>query len=470
MGSELHEIGEAMLATLRENSHISVFNIWFRDLIIENIQGNSVEISINSTYKLPYLNKHFGERIQNAINLVMGMPMELKLVAREEAAPIPTPPPAEQPRRLSEDPPILSDLEEEEAPKIKPDIENPKTIVDRYTFENFLVADSNRFAYAAARAVARYACSGTEENENIYNPLFIYGKSGLGKTHLLYAITNEIKRTRSNVRIVYKKGEDFTTELINAIENKSTAAFRSFYRTADLLLIDDIQFIAGRVQTQEEFFHTFSALYEDGKQIILTSDRPPREIRTLEERLLTRFEWGQLADIQPPSAELRTAIIRKKSADMNLDLPQDVVEFLSENLTDNIRQIEGSLNRLKGVVMISGIEITLDMCRRTVSDFLHSKTTTSDIMDKIFRVVSLRYKVSPDDIKGRSRKENIATARHISIYLARRLTDLSQSAIGAYYDRDHTTILSSLKAMEKNIRENSAFAFEVEELIREIEG
>ena len=469
MGSELHEICEAMLTVLRESSTPPVYNIWFRDLLLEELQDNKAVVSINSSYKATYLISQFKERIVRALSSVVGVPIELTIIAREDAPPPPPPPPV---KTRFADPPLLpKDTEEEEAYNnhIR-DLENPKTIVDRYTFENFLVADSNRFAYAAARAVARYACSNTEENENIYNPLFIYGKSGLGKTHLLYAITNEIKKSNSNVRIVYKKGEDFTTELISAIENKSTASFRSFYRTADLLLIDDIQFIAGRVQTQEEFFHTFSALYEDGKQIILTSDRPPREIRTLEERLLTRFEWGQLADIQPPSAELRTAIIRKKSADMDLELPQDVVEYLSQNLTDNVRQIEGSLNRLKGVVMISGIKVTLDMCRRTVADFLHSRTTTSDVMDKIFRVVSLRYKVSPDDIKGKSRKENIATARHISIYLARQLTDLSQAAIGAYYDRDHTTIINSLKTVEKTIRENSSFAFEVEELIREING
>ena len=470
MGSELHEICEAMLAVLRENSSVPVFNIWYRDLLLEELQGNRAVISINSAYKASYIKTQFKDRIDAALASVMGMPIEVSIVTREDT---PAPPPPMPKEERHEEPPLLpnDEAEEDDGYNINArDLENPKTIVDRYTFENFLVADSNRFAYAAARAVARYACSKTEENENIYNPLFIYGKSGLGKTHLLYAITNEIKKSNSDVKIVYKKGEDFTTELIGAIENKSTAAFRAYYRTADLLLIDDIQFIAGRVQTQEEFFHTFSALYEDGKQIILTSDRPPREIRTLEERLLTRFEWGQLADIQPPSAELRTAIIRKKSADMNLDLPQDVVEYLSENLTDNVRQIEGSLNRLKGVVMISGVKVTLDMCRRTVADFLHSRTTTSDIMDKIFRVVSLRYKVSPDDIKGKSRKENIATARHISIYLARQLTDLSQSAIGAYYDRDHTTIINSLKTVERIIRENSSFAFEVEELIREING
>ena len=466
MGSELHEICEAMLAVLRDSSTAPIYNIWFRDLLIEELQGDKAVISINSTYKVTYIIAQFKDRIINALSSVMGVPMDVTFIARQDAPP--PPPPPREPRH--EEPPLLPTEEDDEEDKsIARDLENPKTIVSRYTFENFLVADSNRFAYAAARAVAKYACVKNEEMENIYNPLFIYGKSGLGKTHLLYAITNEIKKSNSDVRIVYKKGEDFTTELINAIENKSTAAFRNFYRTADLLLIDDIQFIAGRVQTQEEFFHTFSALYEDGKQIILTSDRPPREIRPLEERLLTRFEWGQLADIQPPSAELRTAIIRKKSADMNLDLPQDVVDYLSQNLTENIRQIEGSLNRLKGVVMISaGIKITLDMCRRTVAEFVHSKSTTTDVMDKIFRVVSHRYKIAPDDIKGKSRKENIATARHITAYLARQLTDLSYSAIGAYYDRDHTTIMNSIKTVEKNVHDNSAFAFEVEELIREV--
>lgn len=467
MEKEFNEIGEVLLNLLREKYPMPIFNLWFRDLLIVSLEGEAV-LSIDSVFKTDYLNQHHKETVGECLSLVMGHPVSCRFIFREpEKAPAPAIP--DPPKKTESGAPAIVGGVEEDPNQINiRDLENPRTIVDRYTFENFLVADSNRFAYAAARAVARYACDESDEDSNIYNPLFIYGKSGLGKTHLLYAITNEIKLKKRGVRIIYKKAEDFTTELLSAIEKRSTETFRSYYRTADVLLIDDVQFIAGKEQTQEEFFHTFSALYEEGKQIILTSDRPPRDMKTLEERLRTRFEWGQLADIHPPSSELRTAIIKKKSGDMKLDLPADVVAYMAENLTENVRQIEGALNRLKGVTMLSGASVTLDMCRRSVSDFLHANTSTADVVDKIFRIVSRRYHVSPDEIKGKRRTENIASARHVCIYLIRQMTDLSQSAIGVYFDRDHTTILNSIKTVEKNIHNNPTLDYEIEEMLREI--
>ena len=470
MGNEFREIATAMLSILRDKTAAAIFDIWYRDLVLEDIDGATATLSIPSKFKCDYLTQHYAPVVREALSMVLGGSVDVRFVVREAPAQ-----PQSQPQRVvttKSDPPILPTEEgddEDEPPKINTDeIENPRTIVHRYTFDNFIVADSNRFAHAAARAVAKYACSDNEENVNIFNPLFIYGKSGLGKTHLLYAITNEIKYKNSSVRIVYKKCEDFTTEFLSALENNSQDAFRDYYRKADVLLIDDIQFIAGKEQTQVEFFHTFQALYDLGKQVILTSDRPPREIKNLTDRLVTRFEWGQMADIQPPSSELRTAIIRKKASEMGLLLPADVVEFLSDNMTENIRQIEGAINRIKGVFSINSLPITLDGVRRAVADFIHSNTSVSDTMLKIFRAVATRYRVTPDEIKGKSRKESIATARHISIYLATQLTDLSQSAIGAYYDRDHTTVGHSIRKVEKNIHTDPSFAYEIEELIREI--
>ena len=468
MGNEFREIATAMLAILREKTPAAIFDIWYRDLELVKIEGNVAMFSIPSKFKCDYLTQNYAPNVKEALSMVLGADVEVNFAIRALPSQVTYVPP-EIPS-FKPDPPILPHEEgDDEPPQINTDeIENPRTIVDRYTFDNFIVADSNRFAYAAARAVAKFACSENEEFENVFNPLFIYGKSGLGKTHLLYAITNEIKKKNPSVRIIYKKGEDFTTEFLSALENNSQASFRAYYRKADLLLIDDIQFIAGKEQTQVEFFHTFSALYEAGKQVILTSDRPPREINNLTDRLMTRFEWGQLADIQPPSAELRTAIIRKKATEMGLSLPADVVEFLSDNMTENIRQIEGAINRIKGVFSINSLPITLDGVRRAVADFIHSNTSVSDTMSKIFRAGATRYRVTPDEIKGKSRKESIATARHISIYLATQLTDLSQSAIGAYYDRDHTTVGHSIRKVEKNIHSDPNFAYEIEELIREI--
>ncbi len=467
MSQEFHEIEEATKNLLKPKYPAPVFTLWFRDLVLESM-GDVAVFSIDNELKHKYLSSNYREAVASCISEVLGTRIDVEFILRP-APPRPTAPPPDERPAERRTPPIIKGGEEDERGDINiRDLENPRTIVNRYTFESFLVADSNRFAYAAARAVARYACDASDENENIYNPLFIYSKSGLGKTHLLYAITNEIKLKKPNVRIIYKKGEDFTTELLSAIEKRSTQSFRSYYRTADLLLIDDVQFIAGKEQTQEEFFHTFSALYEEGKQIILTSDRPPRDMKTLEERLRTRFEWGQLADIQPPSSELRTAIIRKRSRDMKMELSGEVVAYLADNLVENVRQIEGALNRLKGVSVLANLPITLDLCRRSVSDFLHSNTSTADVVDKIFRAVCKKYSVSPEDIKGKRRTENIASARHICIYLIRQLTDLSQAAIGAYFDRDHTTILSSIKTVERNIRENPTLDYDIEEMLREL--
>ena len=217
-----------------------------------------------------------------------------------------------------------------------------------------------------------------------YNPLFIYGPSGLGKTHLLYAITNEVKKKKRDAEIIYIKGEDFTNQLIEALARQKTAEFRNKYRSCDMLLIDDIQFIAGKVSTQEEFFHTFNALYEEHKQIILTSDRPPREIKTLEDRLKTRFEWGLLADIQPPDLELRIAIIKKKAEQVNVVIPDEVLGFLAENLRSNIRQIEGAIKKLGALAFISGREISMELARGCISELLGGEEPVSVTVDKTF--------------------------------------------------------------------------------------
>lgn len=455
---------DALLALLRQKRTESIFSVWFRDLRIESLTGSCAVISIPSEFKLSLLEIHHRGIITECLEEALGFPLSVRFVAREEK---------NGQLYVSHEPPVPQDPTAFEEPEEKrgingKDLENPKTIVEKYNFDNFLVADSNRFAHAACLAVAHTACAEEDDEENLYNPLFIYGRSGLGKTHLLYAITNEIKKKNPNVKIIYKKGEDFTNELISAMRDKKNEQFRAYYRNADVLLIDDIQFIAGKVQTQEEFFHTFSALYENGKQIILTSDRPPREIQPLQDRLLTRFEWGQLADIQPPSAELRTAIILKKASDEGVVFPDDAVKFLSDSLTENIRQIEGAIHRIKGISMISSTPITLDMCRRAIADFLKKQNSATDTVEKIIAAVSAKYKVSKDEICGKKRNANIAMARHICIYMIRELTDLSQSAIGNYFDRDHTTIINSIRFIENEMKITSSLEYEIEEMIRKI--
>lgn len=332
-----------------------------------------------------------------------------------------------------------------------------------YTFDNFIVGSSNKFAHAACLAVADHPAQN-------YNPLFIYGPSGLGKTHLLYAITNQLKRKNERVRVIYIKGENFTNHMIESLARQAMKEFRDIYRSCDVLLIDDIQFIAGKTSTQEEFFHTFNALYEDGKQIILTSDRPPREIKTLEDRLKTRFEWGLIADIQPPDLELRTAIIKKKADQVNLTLPDDVLSFLAENLRSNIRQIEGAIKKLGAMSFLSGQQINMNVARSCISDLLDGAEPVNVTVDKVFSAVYHRYNIKREDLVSARRTKEIASARHVTVYLIRTITEMSLPNIGKLFNRDHSTILSSLDAVEKRKAQDDLFRIELEEMEKEVRG
>ena len=331
----------------------------------------------------------------------------------------------------------------------------------QFTFDNFIVGNSNKFANAAAVAVA-------EKPADSYNPLFIYGPSGVGKTHLLYAIANEIHKHHPDYNIVYIKGDQFTNELINSLREGKNNEFRLKYRGADLFLVDDIQFIAGKDSTQEEFFHTFNALYEDRKQIILTSDRPPKDIKTLEDRLRTRFEWGVIIDIQPPDLELRVAIAKSKAESMNLDIPYEVLTYLAEKLRNNVRQIEGALRRLSAYTTLSRMPITMEAARDSIADVLTGAEPTNVTLDRIFAVVSKKYGVTPADIKSARRSKEIAFARHVSVYIVRQVTDLSLPSIGKILNRDHTTILSSIDVVEKKMADSSVLTQEITDMISEI--
>ncbi len=330
-----------------------------------------------------------------------------------------------------------------------------------YTFDNFIVGSSNKFAHAACWAVA-------DRPSMDYNPLFIYGPSGLGKTHLLYAITNEVKKKNPNAKIIYIKSEDFTNQLIESMQHKTMPLFKNKYRSCDVLLIDDIQFIAGKVSTQEEFFHTFNALIEDRKQIILTSDRPPRDIKTLEDRLKTRFESGLIADIQPPDLELRIAIFKKKAEQANITISDDVLVFLAENLRSNIRQIEGAIKKFRARSFIEGKPIDMEFAKSCISELLGGQEPTSVTIDKIFTSIYKRYNIKKEDILGARRTKEIVAARHLAVYLVSTITGMSQSSIGKVFNRDHSTIVSSLSVAEKRIRLEPMLELEMKEIIREV--
>jgi chromosomal replication initiator protein len=331
-----------------------------------------------------------------------------------------------------------------------------------FTFENFIKGPSNQFAFAAAQAVAA-------NPSGAYNPLFIYGGSGLGKTHLLTAIQTEIKRTHPDFVIMYVTCEQFTNELIAAIRAGSTEDFRMKYRVADLLLVDDIQFIAGKKQTQEEFFHTFNTLYESGRQIVLTSDRPPREMTQLEDRLQTRFEWGLMVDVAPPDFETRLAIIKNKAALLGVQLPDDISSFIAENLTANVRQIEGALNKLLAYRDLLGNQVDGEAVSRAVKDMLKKYNEFVPSPALIIEYICRYYDVDEEQVRGQGRKRDLMEARQTAMYLIRRMTNLSLNDIGKEFgDRDHTTVLHSLDQVEKKMRSDPAYAEKVKEITTNI--
>ena len=447
----LNNICEMMLSVLESKYTKMVFELWFKDLEMVSMDSEKAVFSVKSDLKTDILNTKYLSSIREALEETVGFSIPVSVISTEKENGIAMP-------SFTPRPPVKKE-EEEEKEKLPP-IDAP-AIVEKYTFENFVEGESNKFALAACRAVAKYPFVN-------YNPLFIHGQSGLGKTHLLYAITNEIKKTHPDVKIIYKKGEDFTNELIHAIQNGATEQFHAKYRNADVLLVDDIQFIAGKESTQEAFFHTFNALHENEKQIILTSDRPPKDIHLLEERLRTRFEWGLLADIQPPSLELRTAIIRKKAENLPTPLDGETVDYLASALKENIRQIEGVIKKIAAVSMISSTPITKAMCERIVKEFTTGTLPPAMLVDSIFETVSKTWNIPVEEIKGKKQKKEIAMARHISIYLISSMTDYSLDDIGILFGKDHSTVHYSINKIKEEMEKDRELESKLNDVIAQI--
>ena len=324
-----------------------------------------------------------------------------------------------------------------------------KTTMDfnpQFSFANFVVGPSNRFANGAAIAV-------TNNPGHVYNPLFIYGPAGVGKTHLLYAIANGIRKANPDANIVYIKGDQFTNELIDAIKSGKNIEFRSKYREADLFLIDDIQFIAGKESTQEEFFHTFNKLYEEHKQIVMTSDRKPSDMVTLEDRLKTRFEWGLLADIQPPDYETRMAIIKNKAYSLGLDLNDEVCNYIAVNVTSNVRQIEGTVKKIMAYRDLNNMPLDLPNVSRAISDMFKSEGNALPTPSLIITQVCKFYSIEEDILRGTKKNKGITEARQVATYLIRKLTNLSLPDIGKEFSRDHSTILYGIRKVESSLKD-----------------
>ena len=315
----------------------------------------------------------------------------------------------------------------------------------QFTFDNFVVGPSNRMAHSAAIAVSNTP-------GQVYNPLFIYGPPGVGKTHLLYAIANGIRRGNPDANIVYIKGDQFTNELVDAIRNGKNIEFRSKYREADLFLIDDVQFIAGKESTQEEFFHTFNKLYEEHKQIVMTSDRKPSDMATLEDRLRTRFEWGLTMDIQPPDYETRMAILKNKAKQLGLDLSDDVCNYIAINVTNNVRQIEGTVKKILAYRDLNNMPLDLPNISRAIDDMFKSEGNALPTPSLIISQVCKFYSVDETVLRGTQRNRGVSEARQMSMYLIRKLTNLSLPDIGKEFDKDHTTVIHAIRKVEAALK------------------
>ncbi|MBU0573747.1 MAG: chromosomal replication initiator protein DnaA [Candidatus Margulisbacteria bacterium] len=332
----------------------------------------------------------------------------------------------------------------------------------RYTFDSFVIGHGNRFAHAAALAVA-------EAPGAAYNPLFLYGGGGLGKTHLMQAIGHSVLKTRPTSKVLYISSEVFTNELINSIRDDKTKEFREKYRNIDVLMVDDIQFLAGKERTQEEFFHTFNALHESNKQIVLTSDRPPKDIPTLEERLRSRFEWGLIADIQPPDFETRIAILRKKAETVELSVPTEVLTFIASKVASNIRELEGALIRVVAFASLSGSDITISLVENVLKDLVNSSRGASITIDDIKRITAEYYSVKIDDMSAKIRTKEIATARQVAMYFAREMTEFSLPKIGEEFGgRDHTTVMHACDKVKTSLKSNSSIDEAVKNIRKKI--
>lgn len=423
------ELWEMVKEECKNQVSESIYNVWFKDMELVSFDDNKVVIAL-SDFKRKIVESRFMDKLSTSFKNVIGFDIEIVLVDVDKSA--------------------VAKIETEE-----------DTLTDEDTFDSFIVGASNKFAYAAANAVAN-------DPGGKYNPLFIHGNSGLGKTHLLNAIAHSVKERHPEANIVYTRGESFTNELVKYIGQKSTEAFHDKYRNADILLVDDVQFIAGKDSTQEEFFHTFNALYQAGNQIVLTSDRPPKEISLLEDRLRNRFEWGLMADIQSPDLETRMAIIKRKAEVLNFDLPDDIVQYIAEKLKNNIRQLEGAVKKMQAFVTMQGMPVNIMTAQTAIKDIIVDNSPTPVTINKIVTEVARTYGADSADIYSKKQNAQTTEMRQMAMYIVREMTGLSTKLIGREFNRDHSTVVYSLDKFTKRYNEDSKLRSVVDNIIKNI--
>ncbi len=417
------------------------YNVYIKCMEPHDIVDGEMVVYVNNELLKTHIIELYSDKLLEALRYAFGIPLGLRIISREASA------------------------DDAGAVATMPIQGNgyPTAAADEeYTFENFVVGSSNKFAHAASQAVA-------SKPAGLYNPLFIYGGSGLGKTHLLCAICKEIQKNNPRAKILYTKGETMTVELIEAIQKGTTPEFRAKYRQVDVLLVDDIQFIAGKTSTQEEFFHTFDALHSTGKQIVLTSDRPPREMATLEERLQSRFVMGLLADIQPPDLETRIAIIRRKAQMLDLSLSDEVATYIANQLKSNVRQLEGVVKRMRAQYLLNNEQPTLIAAQNAIRDIRNDNQPVPITVERIIAEVARTMNVNPEDIRSNKQSAAISKARQVAAYVVRDITHLPMKAIGEEFGgRDHTTIVYAIQKVETQMEKDAAFRNMVKDIIKNI--
>ncbi len=422
-----------VLDALKSRITARAYETWFGETKPLALQDGRLIIEVPNEFYIDWLEAHYNPII-NKILKEIGK-KNLEIVYR------PRPKPEELDTRLNKRNPGTVSVQ--------------SRLQGRYTFENFIVGRSNEFAYAAAKAVA-------SSPAGQYNPLFIYGGVGLGKTHLIQAIGNRIRKTHRSLKVYYTPAENFMNEMVRAIQKRNMVNFKYKYRQLDVLLIDDIHFLADKEMLQEEMFHTFNSLYDAGKQIVMTSDRPPKEIPSLEKRLVSRFEWGLVVDIRPPDLETRMAILRYKAEEEGIDVPQEVIEYIARAVRDNVRELVGSLTRVIAYSSITGRKITLDDAKDILKDLIKPSRRIS--VSQIIEVVATKFNVRESDIRGTSRRSDILIARQVSIYLARTLLGLSFTKIGSQFGKDHSTVIHTIRKVENMLKNDPEIVQKVEEI------
>ena len=436
---DLAEVWIRFTEKFSESASAQVMDTWINPIMPLEVTDEYCKVAVKNFFFKRFIEEKYSKTIESILSSIMEKNIRLIIEAPEQAEEkqvIPEIKVAAEPIK-----PLFNVEKEEEAAESNL---NPK-----YVFENYVMGNSNRFAYAAAQAVANNPAT-------TYNPLFLYGGVGLGKTHLMHAIGNRIKKNDPTMKVLYISSENFTNEIINSIYNKNTEAFRKKYRNIDCLIIDDIQFLKGKEQTQVEFFHTFNDLRDSNKQIIISSDRLPKEIETLEDRMRSRFEQGLIADIQPPDLETRIAILRQKAANDKIEMPNDVLTLLATSITNNIREIEGVYTKIVAYSSLMDVPVTLEITKKILDDMGNIVQVKQITFESITQAVAEHYRIKLDELFNKKRTQNIAYPRQIAMYLCRELADMSYPRIGELFGgRDHTTVIHAYEKISNKSKEDS---------------